>query len=575
MPGRCRRRKSQRVTIGIKKLRELILTLAMQGKLVPQDPNDEPASELLRSIEVEKKRLVKEGKIKQSKQLPKIKPDEVPYLQPKGWEWTRLGNYCYIFSGNAFKSEDFNSIGGTKAIKITNAGVRELIETNDFLPERFAADYLDYQVRENDLILALTRPYISSGLKISICPPSYDGALLNQRVAVIRPFQLFSFVFHFLSSPHVLNLYQKRFRSSGLQPNLKMGDVTDVVIPIPPLAEQRRIVAKIDQLMARCDELEKLRLDRSQRMLTVHTAALDRLLTAEDSSEFSTAWSFITQHFGELYSVKEHVVELRKTILQLAVMGKLVRQDPNDEPASELLRSIELEKQQLVKEGKIKQPETLPAIKPEEIPAQLPIGWRWGKIDTIVRSLRTDIRTGPFGASLHKADHRTTGIPVWGIESINKNGSFNGRNKIYVDIDKAQELSSFSVQGGDIIISRSGTIGELCQIPKDSPYGLLSTNLMKISLDKQIISPDYFCLLFKGAHSINLQLEELCAGSTRLFLTQSILKKILFPIPPLAEQGRIVDKIDRLMGMCDRLEESIEFGKGKQTALLNALMSQV
>jgi type I restriction enzyme, S subunit len=97
------------------------------------------------------------------------------------------------------------------------------------------------------------------------------------------------------------------------------------------LSDNRRIVAKIDQLMARCDELEKLRIDRSQRLLTVHTAALDRLLTAKDSSEFSTAWSFITQHFGELYSVKENVIELRKTILQLAVMGKLVRQDPTDE----------------------------------------------------------------------------------------------------------------------------------------------------------------------------------------------------------------------------------------------------
>ena len=144
------------------------------------------------------------------------------------------------------------------------------------------------------------------------------------------------------------------------------------LIPLPPLAEQRRIVAKIDQLMARCDELEKLRVDRSQHLLTVHTAALDRLLTAKDSNEFSTAWSFITQHFGELYSVKENVVELRKTILQLAVMGKLVRQDSNDEPASELLRSIELEKQRLVKEGKIKSQKLLPEISLEEIPYTLP-----------------------------------------------------------------------------------------------------------------------------------------------------------------------------------------------------------
>jgi type I restriction enzyme, S subunit len=555
---------------GIKKLRELILTLAMQGKLVPQDPNDEPASELLRSIEVEKQRLVKEGKIKQPKSSSDINLDELLYALPKAWEWVRLGEIIVFTNGFAFKSNLFqtNGVGIIKIGDISNGIVNK--NRMDFIDERYLKEIDEkFQVNFNDLLIAMSGA--TTG-KLGF-NTTEEVFLMNQRVGKIEPIVVDKvYLFNFLSTQIQKNL---SISSGSAIPNLSTEQINQTLIPLPPLAEQRRIVAKIDRLMARCDELEKLRIDRSQRLLTVHTAALDRLLTAKDSSEFSTAWSFITQHFGELYSVKENVVELRKTILQLAVMGKLVRQDPNDEPASELLRSIELEKQRLVKEGQIKQPETLPAIKPEEIPAQLPNGWRWGKIDTIVRSLRTDIRTGPFGASLHKADHRTTGIPVWGIESINKNGSFNGKNKIYVDIDKAQELSSFSVQGGDIIISRSGTIGELCQLPEDSPYGLLSTNLMKISLDKQTISPNYFCLLFKGAHSINLQLEELCAGSTRLFLTQSILKKILFPIPPLAEQGRIVEKIDRLMGICDRLEESIESGKGKQTDLLNALMSQV
>lgn len=123
--------------------------------------------------------------------------------------------------------------------------------------------------------------------------------------------------------------------------------------------------------MARCDELEKLRSDRAQTLITVHTAALNRLLTAQDSHDFTTAWHFITQHFSELYSVKATVAELRKAILQLAVMGKLVPQDPNDEPASELLKAIELEKQRLVKEGKIKSSKPLPEIDAAEIPYDL------------------------------------------------------------------------------------------------------------------------------------------------------------------------------------------------------------
>jgi type I restriction enzyme, S subunit len=551
---------------GIKKLRELILTLAMQGKLVPQDPNDEPASELLRSIEIDNR-----GNNNATKSLPEIDLDDMPYELPKGWKWAYLGEIGQTNIGLTYAPSDVSdTISGTPVLRSNNIQNGKL-DLNDL--KRVIKDIKEnVLVQEGDLLICARNGSKALVGKTAFITGLSEEMAFGAFMAIFRS-QFNEYLLYFINSPLFRNMIDEVNTMTINQ--ITQGNLKSTICPLPPLAEQRRIVAKIDQLMARCDELEKLRLDRSQRLLTVHTAALDRLLTAKDSSEFSTAWSFITQHFGELYSVKENVVELRKTILQLAVMGKLVRQDPNDEPASELLRSIELEKQRLVKEGKIKQPETLLAIKPEEIPAQLPNGWRWGKIDTIVRSLRTDIRTGPFGASLHKADHRATGIPVWGIESINKNGSFNGRNKIYVDADKAQELSSFSVQGGDIIISRSGTIGELCQIPKDSPYGLLSTNLMKISLDKQIISPDYFCLLFKGAYSINLQLEELCAGSTRLFLTQSILKKILFPIPPLAEQRRIVEKIDRLMGMCDRLEESIESGKGKQTALLNALMSQV
>ncbi len=136
--------------------------------------------------------------------------------------------------------------------------------------------------------------------------------------------------------------------------------------------------------MARCDELEKLRAEREQKRLAVHTAALRQLLDAQEQDSSANAWQFLTRHFSELYSVKENVAELRKAILQLAVMGKLVPQDPNDPPASELLKEIEAEKQRLVKEGKIKQAKPLPEIKPEEVPYALPEGWMWLSFESIV-----------------------------------------------------------------------------------------------------------------------------------------------------------------------------------------------
>ena len=183
---------------GIKKLRELILTLAMQGRLVEQDPDDPPARALLKEIEAEKARLVKEGKIKKPKVFPKITAEEIPYELPEGWEWLRLGDFSYIFAGNSFKSGDFNDQGGVRVIKITNAGVGELVETNDFLPKSFLNEYEIYRVIEGDLILALTRPYISTGLKISSCPSLYNNSLLNQRVAAIRVFLDTSFLYQYM-----------------------------------------------------------------------------------------------------------------------------------------------------------------------------------------------------------------------------------------------------------------------------------------------------------------------------------------------------------------------------------------
>ncbi|MBD2121366.1 restriction endonuclease subunit S [Trichocoleus sp. FACHB-262] len=557
---------------GIQKLRELILTLAMQGKLVPQDPDDQPASELLKEIEAEKQRLVKEGKIKQPKPLPEIKLDEVPYKLPKNWEWVRLGSISTkLTDGSHNPPKDSGNGYPMLSSQNVNFGKIDFLSPSRHVSEEdFHVENKRTNISPGDVLLTI----VASLGRPAVVPHDAPKFVLQRSVAVIDTPISPDFLCKQLGSPLCTDYYLKHGKGTA-QKGIYLGKLSEMLIALPPLAEQHRIVAKTDRLMARCDELEKLRAERNQKRITIHTAACDRLLTAKESDDFSTAWRFITQHFGELYSVKENVAELRKAILQLAVMGKLVPQDPNDEPASELLRTIKAEKQKLVREGKIKQSTPLPEIKIEEVPAQLPQGWVWGKIDTIVRSLKNDIRTGPFGSSLHKADHRTEGIPVWGIESINKNGSFSGKNKIYVSAEKAEELSSFRVQGGDIIVSRSGTIGELCQLPDDAPYGLISTNLMKISLDKQVMVAGYFCLLFKGARSINAQLTELCSGSTRLFLTQAILSKLLFPIPPLAEQHRIVAKIYQLMALCDHLDHQIDAAASKQTTLLNAVMAQV
>lgn len=251
-------------------LKQTILQLAVMGKLVPQDPNDEPASELLKRIAQEKAQLVKEGKIKKQKSLPPISDEEKPFELPEGWEWCRLEEIAYIFSGNAFKSEDFNKSAGTKCIKITNVGVHEFIESHDYLPSDFNKSYHNFRVYSGDMIIAMTRPYISSGLKICICPDSYHNALLNQRVCAIRLSHVSKYYYLFLKSLFVLKHYQDRFNNSGLQPNLKIADISCLLIPIPPENEQEKITNKIEELYIIIESL--LECTKSAQQTQLHLA---------------------------------------------------------------------------------------------------------------------------------------------------------------------------------------------------------------------------------------------------------------------------------------------------------------
>ncbi|CAI1960009.1 EcoKI restriction-modification system protein HsdS [Serratia quinivorans] len=259
-------------------LKQTILQLAVMGKLVPQDPTDEPASELLKRIEQEKAQLVKEGKIKKQKSLPPISEEEKPFELPSGWEWRRLADIAYVFSGSTFKSENFNNESGAKCIKITNVGVNDFAHTNDYLPVDFLNIYSDSLVRCGDLLLAMTRPYISDGLKVCVCPNLYDRSLLNQRVCAIRPYHKSSFYYKYMSSETVLNIYQSRFNNSGLQPNLKMNDITELLIPVPPTAEQDRIITTIGMMSEICDQLKSRLQSAQQTQLYLADALTDAAL---------------------------------------------------------------------------------------------------------------------------------------------------------------------------------------------------------------------------------------------------------------------------------------------------------
>jgi len=249
----------------IKNLGKQILQDAIEGKLTKewreQNSDIEPASELLKKIKKEKEKLIAEKKIKKEKLLPAINESEIPFEVPKSWVWTRLGNITNFISGNNFGSNDFRKGLGVKCIKITNAGVGELIETDDVLPQEFLEKHNSFLIYEGDLILALTRPYILDGLKISLCSKTYDKSLLNQRVAAIRSLcndcVETKYIYSFLRTNFVLMIYKSMFEGKGQQPNLKKNDVTDLLFPLPPFTEQLAIVSKLQTLMQKLDEAEK------------------------------------------------------------------------------------------------------------------------------------------------------------------------------------------------------------------------------------------------------------------------------------------------------------------------------
>ena len=201
---------------------------------------------------------------------------------PERWVWCRLGELFEVLSGNNFLSTDFTKNDGVKCIKITNAGVQNIIETDERLPCEFADQYKQYLVFSGDIVLALTRPYISDGLKVSICPASYDKSLLNQRVAVIRPWIYFlyrNYCYLFLRSDFVLSGYKAEFDSKGQQPNLKKEHITHLLFPFPPYQEQKAIVTKVEKLLALCDQLETQITDNQSHAEQLMQAVLKEAFT--------------------------------------------------------------------------------------------------------------------------------------------------------------------------------------------------------------------------------------------------------------------------------------------------------
>ncbi len=526
---------------GIKRLREMILALAMQGKLVPQDPKDHPASELLKEIEAEKKRLVKEGKIKEPKPLSPVKPEEVPYEVPEGWEWFMLGEIIDVLDS---QRKPVTKSDRKKGI-IPYYGASGIVDYVD-----------DYIFNEKLVLIGEDGAKWGKGDKTAFI---INGKTwVNNHAHVIRPNRNLTIDEYLVN---VLIGYDLSQYITGMTvPKLNQARLVSIPIPLPPLAEQRRIVAKIDELMARAEELERRRDARNEKRLAMHQAAIARLLDAGDANASRSGRDFIFAHFGELYRTKENVAELRKAVLQLAVMGRLVPHDPQDKPASELLKEIEAEKKRLVQEGKIKEPKPLPPIKPEEVPYQVPKGWEWVRLGDIGNT-----QTGTTPAT-KDPDNYGDFIPFVGPGDI-QNSKINNSNTSLSKkgLDYARLISKNSI----LMVCIGGSIGKHAVNSID-----LTCNQQINTVTPYLISVVYLFYSMGASFFQNAVIDN-AGGSATPIINKQKWSLIPLPLPPLAEQDRIVAKVDELMMLCDKLDKQIDERTAKESALLEAVAARV
>lgn len=555
---------------GIEKLRELILQLAVQGKLVPQDPKDESAAKLLERIRKEKEKLIAEGKIKKQKPLLEISEDEIPFELPKGWEWVRLVEICSKtgagstpLGGRSVYVDD--GIPFLRSQNVWNDGVRlaGVANITRDIHERMNGTHVDM----GDILINITGASIA---RCAVFTEITKEANVSQHVAIIRLIdkKANQFVHKTLISPYIYNEIMN-IQVGISREGLSMGRLQQFIIPIPPLAEQKRIVEKVDRLMALCDELEERRNKKIACRTKLNESCLHKLLNPKDPKRFAVHWNRIRDNFDLLYDNAGNVKKLRQAILQLAVQGKLVPQDPEYEPASKLLVRIRKEKEKLIAEGKIRPQEQI-ANNIEDL-LTIPKEWKYCYFDDIAANEHNALKAGPFGSSLTKSMYAAAGFKIYGQEQVIPSNPYIG--DYYINESKFRELSACKVKPDDILISLVGTIGKVLILPPDCEPGIINPRLIKISLYKTI-NRKYIRLYLKSPPAKKL-MKDNSHGGTMEILNLKILRSMPIPLPPILEQNKIVEQVEKLMVLCDELEEKLNRGEESSRKLLDAVVAKL
>ncbi|EPT0853024.1 restriction endonuclease subunit S [Escherichia coli] len=530
---------------GIKKLRELILELAVRGKLVPQDPNDEPASELLKRIAAEKAELVKQGKIKKQKPLPEISEEEKPFELPEGWEWVRLGDATY--------NRDAERIPLSSDERMNRKG------DFDYYGASGIIDKIDDYIFDKPLLLIGEDGANLINRSTPIAFMAYGQFWVNNHAHVLDGISE-DFLNYLCIYINAISL--ENYITGTAQPKMNQAKMNTILIGLPPEHEQLKIKNKVTELLSLCDQLEQQSLTSLDAHQQLVETLLGTLTDSQNAEELAENWARISEYFDTLFTTEASVDALKQTILQLAVMGKLVPQDPNDEPASELLKRIAQEKAQLVKEGKIKKQKPLPPISDEEKPFELPEGWEWCRISDVAMFATSGSRDWAKYYAQSGALFITMG-------NLSKD-TYNLRmdNLRYVNPPEDGEGVRTKLEAFDLLISITGDVGNLGLIPDN--FGLAYINQHTCLLRFLPSCRNFYFPELMRSHLARYQFNAPQRGIKNSFRLSDV-EKMIISLPPYNQQFIIAERIKELMNICDDLTSQIKTAQQTQLHLADAL----
>lgn len=482
-------------------LKASILQYAIQGKLVEQRPEEGTGEELYQQIQAEKQRLIKEKKIKKEKTLAEITEGEIPFDIPDSWKWVKLGDCTgYAQTKEKVSPKDITGDMWSLDLEDVQKDTGAILVKTKASERKISGDKVKFH--KGQVLYSKLRPYLK---KILVAP---DGGICTPELV---PFDTYlideNYIAYVLRSPHID--YVINSVTYGVKmPRVGTDTMTNLLIPLPPLAEQKRIVAKIEELLPYVD---------------CYAAAYEKL------EQFNAK-------FPE---------DMKKSILQYAIQGKLVEQREEEGTGEELYRQIQAEKKRLIKEGKIKKEKPLPEIAEDEIPFDIPGSWKWVRIGTVATILGG--KRIPAGRKLSSND---TGYIYIRVSDM-KDGYVSTENLQYVPEDIFPSISKYIIHKEDVFITVAGTIGRVGKIPPELDGANLTENADKLVFS--LMDQDW---LIKCMQSSLVQ-NQIADATTKVGQPKLAIIRIqnmLIPLPPLSEQKRIVAKLEEILPLCERLK---------------------